>query len=45
MIGWGVVGCGSIASKVIPAIIEAENSRLIAVMRRSRDKARRFAEK
>ena len=45
MIGWGVVGCGSIASKVIPAIIEAENSRLIAVMSRSMDKARRFAEK
>ena len=43
-IGWGLIGCGSIARRrILPAIREAGNSRLIAVMSRSIEKARRLA--
>lgn len=43
---WGIIGCGSVAeSKGGPALYQAENSELVAVMRRDEDKARDFAER
>ncbi|RLG95981.1 hypothetical protein DRO37_00755 [Candidatus Bathyarchaeota archaeon] len=40
-----MIGCGSIVSKKTLAIVEAGNSRLVAVMSHSIDKDRSLAEK
>jgi len=43
---WGIIGCGSVAeNKGGPALYQAENSELVAVMRRDVNKARDFAER
>ena len=46
MIEWGIIGCGDIANKrIAPAISQNASSKLVAVVRRDGEKARRFAEK
>lgn len=45
MLNWGVVGCGDVVFKKSgPSILQADRSRIAAVMRRDADKARSFAE-
>ena len=43
---WGIIGAGRFADNVFaPAINQAENARLVAVMARDRTKAEAFAQK
>lgn len=45
-LNWGVIGCGNVVeNKSGPSIMQAERSRIVAVMRRDAAKARPFAEK
>ena len=44
-LNWGIIGCGDVVEKKSgPSILQAENSRIVAVMRRDARKARAFAE-
>jgi len=44
IIRWGIIGCGDVTEiKSGPALQKAENSELVAVMRRSTDKAKDYA--
>ncbi len=46
MVKWGIIGCGNVAeSKGGPALYKAENSELVAVMRRDEQLAAEFAER
>ena len=46
MIKWGIIGCGEVCEvKSGPAFYKAENSSLVAVMRRNGEKAKDFAER
>jgi 1,5-anhydro-D-fructose reductase (1,5-anhydro-D-mannitol-forming) len=46
MVRWGILGCGDVTElKSGPALQRAEGSSLVAVMRRSRDKARDYAQR
>ena len=45
-VNWGIIGCGDVCEvKSGPAFNKISNSRLIAVMRRNRDKAKDFAQR
>lgn len=44
-LGWGVVGPGSIAERVVPDIARLPDARLIAVSSRSPERARAFADR
>jgi 1,5-anhydro-D-fructose reductase (1,5-anhydro-D-mannitol-forming) len=44
-IAWGIIGAGKIAERqMVSAMVQAPDQRLVAVMKRDRDQARRFAE-
>ena len=43
---WGIIGCGDVTEvKSGPAFRSAENSKLVAVMRRDAEKAKDYAER
>ena len=43
---WGMIGCGNVTElKSAPALNKVPGSRLVAVMRRDRDKARDYAQR
>lgn len=43
-ISWGFIGCGEVTEKKSgPAFSLVENSKVVAVMRRNKDKARDYA--
>ena len=45
-VNWGIIGCGDVCEvKSGPAFNKISNSKLIAVMRRNRDKAKDFAQR
>lgn len=45
-INWGFIGCGEVTEKKSgPAFNEVEGSKVVAVMSRSEDKARSYAER
>ena len=45
-VNWGIIGCGDVCEvKSGPAFNKVANSKLVAVMRRSRDKAKDFAQR
>ncbi len=45
-IRWGIIGCGDVTEiKSGPALQKAENSELVAVMRRSTEKAKDYADR
>ncbi len=45
-INWGIIGCGDVCEvKSGPAFQKADNSKLVAVMRRNEDKAKDFAKR
>jgi predicted dehydrogenase len=45
-IRWGIIGCGDVTEvKSGPALQQAENSELVAVMRRDKDKVRDYAKR
>ena len=45
-ISWGIIGCGNVTEKKSgPAFNKAENSRLVAVMRRDAAKAENYAQR
>ena len=45
-INWGIIGCGDVTEvKSGPAFNKVENSKIIAVMRRNKDKVKDYAER
>lgn len=46
IVNWGIIGCGDVCEvKSGPAFNKVANSKLVAVMRRNRDKAKDFAQR
>ena len=45
LIGWGIMGAGIIAQKLVDAVLKNPDSRLVAVASRSPERAEDFADK